>query len=101
MRITEGVIYLSQPIGGCWTLEGPAVIGTTWLDYTMPEAEDGHMPSTTQEAAMLGTMQGGPTSGAMQDGASLHGRRLLIPITNVIAVVVPDEADAAYRAPLP
>ena len=83
MRITEGVIYLSQPVAGCWQLEGPATIGTTWLDYTMPE---GVPMSETPDGA---------------DGASLHGRRLLIPITNVIAVVIPDEAGDAYRAPLP
>jgi hypothetical protein len=84
MRITEGVIYLSQPVAGCWQLEGPATIGTTWLDYTMPE-----------DAPMSGVAQDGA------DGVSLHGRRLLIPITNVIAVVLPAEAGDAYRAPLP
>jgi len=34
-------------------------------------------------------------------GASLHGRRLLIPITNVVAIVLPAEVGDAYRAPLP
>lgn len=77
MRITEdGIIYLSQPVAGRDCLVGPATIGTTWLDYTVPDDP--------------------PASGASlaePPGASLAGCRLLIPITNVIAVVIPGDGD--------
>lgn len=75
MRITDGTILLSQPVAGRDQLEGPATIGTTWLDYTMP--------------------RDGPS------GAALAGCRLLIPITNVIAVVIPEDGEQPYQAPAP
>lgn len=83
MRVTEGTICLSRPIAGYHRLVGPVTIGTTWLEYTLPE-----------EARVPAVDAGGESS-------ALAGQRLLIPITNVIAVVIPTDADDAYRPPLP
>ena len=82
MRITEGIIYLARPIAGCHSLVGPATVGTTWLEYTV--ATDA--PDAARTEGTIG---------------SLAGRRLLIPITNIIAVVIPDDAAEASRSPLP
>jgi hypothetical protein len=84
MRVTEGTICLFRPIAGHHRLVGPVTIGTTWLEYTLPE--EAHVPGAADT--------GGESS-------ALAGHRLLIPITNVIAVVIPPDADDAYRPPLP
>ncbi len=84
MRLTEGTVLLLQPIAGRDRLDGPVTIGTTWLDVTLPAVG-----------------QGGDDSRGATAGVAQAGDRLLIPITNVLAVILPEDADASYRAPLP
>jgi hypothetical protein len=72
MRITGGTIYLAQPVFGRRRLTGAATIGTTWLDYTFADDADA----------------ADPPSGVEADATPPPGWRVLIPITNVTAVVV-------------
>ena len=38
MRITEGTIYLAQPVFGRHRLTGAATIGTVWAEYSRASA---------------------------------------------------------------
>lgn len=81
MRIKDGAIYLVQPVLGQRCLTGEATIGTTWLDYTFPERAAG-------------------TRAERQDGDLLPppGCRVLIPLSNVTAVVLGAESDSSGSA---
>ena len=83
MRMTDGAIYLVQPIFGRYCLTGAATIGTTWLDYTF-------MDSAEEPAGPLGT--DGPATPPA-------GRRVLIPITNVSAIVIGPDDGAGSALP--
>jgi hypothetical protein len=88
MRITAGTIYLAQPVFGRRRLSGAATIGTTWLDYTFTDAD-------RADAA-------DPPAGAGTDVLAPNGWRVLIPITNVIAVVLgPDDTASDRGSGLP
>jgi hypothetical protein len=81
MRITQGTIYLAQPVFGRHRLTGAATIGTTWLDYTFPEGAEDADPPPAADAGITRP----------------HGWRVLIPITNVTAVVVGPDDTASDR----
>ena len=81
MRITEGTIHLAQPVFGRRRLTGAATIGTTWVDYTFPE----------------GVEAAGPPPDADAGVTPPHGWRVLIPITNVTAVVIEPDDTASGR----
>jgi hypothetical protein len=83
MRITEGTIYLTQPVFGRRRLTGAATIGTTWVDYTFTDPD-------RAEAA-------DPPPGAEADVLPPNGWRVLIPITNVTAVVLRVDDTASDR----
>ena len=88
MRITEGTIYLAQPVCGRRRLTGAATIGTTWVDYTFTDADraDATDPPPNAEAGVLPP----------------HGWRVLIPITTVTAVVIgPDDTASDRSSGLP
>ena len=88
MRITQGTIYLAQPVLGRRYLTGAATIGTTWLDYTFTDAD-------RAEAA-------DPLPGAETGVLAPNGWRVLIPITNVTAVVLgPDDTASGRGSGLP
>jgi hypothetical protein len=88
MRITQGTIYLAQPVFGRRRLSGAATIGTTRLDYTFTDAD-------RADAA-------DPPPGAETDVLAPTGWRVLIPITNVIAVVLgPDDTASDRGSGLP
>jgi hypothetical protein len=88
MRITEGTIYLAQPVFGRRRLAGAATIGTTWVDYTFTDAD-------RAEAA-------DPPPDADAGVTRPHGWRVLIPITNVTAVVLgPDDTTSGRGSGLP
>ena len=75
MRITEGIIYLAQPVLGRRCLSGAATIGTTWLEYTFTDGAD----------------EPGPLPDAEECDTPRLGWRLLIPMSNVTAVVMGSE----------
>ena len=83
MRITEGTIYLAQPVFGRRRLTGAATIGTTWVDYTFTDTDraEGTAPLPDAEAGVT----------------PLNGWRVLIPITNVTAVVLGPDGTASDR----
>jgi hypothetical protein len=86
MRITAGTIYLAQPVFGRHRLTGAATIGTTWLDYTFPEGADAADPLPDADAGVTPP----------------NGWRVLIPITNVTAVVIgPDNTASGHNSGLP
>jgi hypothetical protein len=88
MRITEGTIYLAQPVFGRRRLTGAATIGTTWVDYTFtdPDRAQATDPPPDAEAGVLPP----------------NGWRVLIPITNVTAVVLgPDDTASDRGSSLP
>ena len=83
MRITEGTIYLAQPVFGRRRLTGAATIGTTWVDYIFTDTD-------RAEAA-------DPLPGAETGVLAPNGWRVLIPITNVTAVVLRVDDTASDR----
>jgi hypothetical protein len=86
MRITRGTIYLAQPVFGHRHLTGAATIGTTWVDYTFTDGAEAADPPPGAEAGV----------------APLNGWRVLIPITNVTAVVLgPDDTASDRGSGLP
>lgn len=88
MRITEGTIYLVQPVFGRRRLTGAATIGTTWVDYTFTDTDRAEATA--------------PLPDAEAGVAPLNGWRVLIPITNVTAVVLgPDEGASGRGSGLP
>ena len=88
MRITEGTIYLAQPVFGRRRLTGAATIGTTWVDYTFTDTD------RADATASLPDADAGVTPP--------HGWRVLIPITNVTAVVIgPDDTASDRSSGLP
>ena len=66
MRITEGTIYLAQPVFGRRRLTGAATIGTTWVDYTFTDTDRAEATA--------------PLPDAEAGVAPLNGWRVLIPI---------------------
>jgi hypothetical protein len=78
MRISECVIHLARPVLGKNHLSGAVTVGTTWLDYTFPDDPHGAVPEISESTA---------------------GRRVLIPITNVTAVVIDPTADTGAHLP--
>ena len=90
MRITEGTIYLAQPVFGRRRLTGAATIGTTWVDYTFTDTDTDRADATD------------PLPDADAGVTPPHGWRVLIPITNVTAVVIgPDEGASGRGTGLP
>ena len=88
MRITEGTIYLAQPVFGRRRLTGAATIGTTWVHYTFTNTDRAEATA--------------PLPDAEAGVAPLNGWRVLIPITNVTAVVLgPDEGASGRGSGLP
>jgi hypothetical protein len=83
MRITEGTIYLAQPVFGHRRLTGAATIGTTWVDYTFTDT------NRAEATNPLPDTDAGVTPP--------HGWRVLIPITNVTAVVIGPDDTASGR----
>jgi hypothetical protein len=83
MRITEGTIYLAQPVFGRRRLTGAATIGTTWVDYTFTDTD------RADATASLPDADAGVTPPL--------GWRVLIPITNVTAVVIGPDDTASGR----
>ena len=77
MRMANGVIHLVRPVFGCSYLAGPATVGPTWVEYTFTSEQ---LPASTGRQAST--------------GAELPiGHRVLIPLTNVIAIAIADEVD--------
>ena len=76
MRVSDGVIYLAQPLFGRSKLTGSFVVLTSVIDFTFSE------PLTITEADL------GETA------ASLTSVRVLIPFANVIGVLIEHEAAA-------
>jgi hypothetical protein len=88
MRITEGTIYLAQPVFGRRRLTGAATIGTTWVDYTFTDTDRAEATDPLPDAA----------AGVIPP----RGWRVLIPITNVTAVVLgPDDTASDRGSGLP
>jgi hypothetical protein len=88
MRITEGTIYLAQPVFGRRRLTGAATIGTTWVDYTFADTDRAEATD--------------PPPDAEADVLLPNGWRVLIPITNVTAVVLgPDDTASGRGSGLP
>jgi hypothetical protein len=82
MRITEGIIYLAQPVFGRRRLTG-----ATWVDYTFTDTDTGtHRANATD-----------PLPDADAGVTPPHGWRVLIPITNVTAVVIGSDDTASGR----
>lgn len=90
MRITDGIIYLARPVLGRHYLRGAATIGTTWLEYTFTgDADDAAQSFEDLENAAQATLPSPiPPDGEAHPGA---GWRLLIPMSNVTAVLLPRE----------
>jgi hypothetical protein len=80
MRISECIIHLAQPVLGKSRLSGAVTVGTTWLDYTFPDD---------------------PGDDIARDDLSgcRAGRRVLIPITNVTAVLIDPAAETGAHLP--
>lgn len=97
MRISDGIIYLARPVLGRHHLTGAATIGTTWLEYTFTHDADDAVQSTENIGAML---EAGLPSATLPDGDARPraGWRLLIPMSNVTAVLLgPEEAPDHLR----
>jgi len=83
MRVTDGVIYLVQPLFGRTILTGSFLVMTTWLDFTF------HEELTPADLGLP------PTA-----GAPAHVR-VFIPLTNVVAVLAErDEQPASMTLPV-
>jgi hypothetical protein len=91
MRITDGIIYLARPVLGRHHLTGAATIGTTWLEYTFTHDADDAVQSIENTGTMV---EAGLSSPPLPDGdAPRAGWRLLIPMSNVTAVLLgPEDA---------
>jgi hypothetical protein len=88
MRITEGTVYLAQPVFGRRRLTGAATIGTTWVDYTFADTDRANATNPLPDADAGVTIP--------------YGWRVLIPITNVTAVVIgPDDTASGRGSGLP
>ena len=75
MRITDGIIYLAQPLFGRTLLRGRFVVLTTWLDFAFTER---------LTAAEMGLPA---------DSVTPIAPRLLIPLSNVLGIVAEAESD--------
>lgn len=73
MKVKNGVIYLAEPLFGRQILTGPFVVMTNWVDYTFAEK----LSATTL--------------GLPEDGTPPSQVRLLIPLTNIRAVLTERE----------